>query len=177
MEDEDDIVIYFHAAHGGLIPGCGYAISTYYYRLWDYELNYLLHWLGSKNILVVIDCCNSGGFIPALKFTNRIILTSSKSNEYSTAFDILENGAFMYFLVDETGIWSKQSGWPTPKEGKDGAFARKSCDTDHDGWISAEEAYAYAAVYTPRFVREQWGVSQHPQIYDGYPGELKITKI
>jgi len=172
MADQDDLVIYFHSAHGS-----DDHIRTYEGALWAYELDLELLQCGAENILVVLDCCESGGFIPYLKLTNRVILTSSKSNEYGTAFDILRNGAFTYFLVDETGTWSKQSGWPTPKEGKDGAFARKSCDTDHDGWISAEEAYAYAAVYTPRFVREQWGVSQHPQIYDGCPGELKITKI
>ena len=172
MADQDDLVIYFHSAHGS-----DDHIRTYEGALWAYELDLELLQCGAENILVVLDCCESGGFIPYLKLTNRVILTSSKSNEYGTAFDILRNGAFTYFLVDETGTWSKQSGWPTPKEGKDGAFARKSCDTNHDGWISAEEAYAYAAIYTPRFVREQWGVSQHPQIYDGYPGELKITKI
>ncbi len=174
MEDEDDIVIYFHAAHGSDHYICTY---EYYGGFMNYELNAMLHWLGSRNILVVIECCESGGFISALKFTDRIVLTSSRGNEYSTAFDILQNSAFVYFLVDETGTWSKQSGWPTPLEGKDGAFARKSCDINNDGWISAEEAYKYASPYTTRFVREQWGVSQHPQIYDGYPGELKITKI
>ena len=174
MEDEDDIVIYFHAAHGSDHYICTY---EYYGGFMSYELDAMLHWLGSKNILAIIDCCYSGGWISALKFTNRVVLTSSRKNEYSWAFGALENGVFGYFLVDETGIWSKQSGWPTPKEGKDGAFARKNCDTDHDGWISAEEAYTYAAQYTPKFVWEQGYGWQHPQIYDGYTGELKITKV
>ncbi len=177
MADQDDMVIYFHSAHGGKFPNGEYALYTYERALWAYELDLQLLQCGAEKILVVLDCCESGGFIPYLKFTNRVILTSSKSNEYSTAFEILQNSAFTYFLVDETGTWSKQSGWPTPLEGKDGAFARKSCDINHDGWISAEEAYTYAATYTPRFVMEQWGVNQHPQIYDGYSGELKITKV
>jgi len=177
MEDEDDLVIYFHAAHGSDHYICTY---EYYGGFMSYELDAMLHWLGSKNILAIIECCYSGGFISALKFTNRIILTSSRATEYSISNSYIENGVFAYFLADETGTCSKQFGWPTPLEGKDGAFARKSCDTNNDGWVSAEEAYTYAAPYTAKFAWEHYEygrVNQHPQIYDGYPGELKITKI
>jgi len=173
MEDEDDIVIYFHAAHGSDHYICTY---EYYGGFMNYELDAMLHWLGSKNILAIIECCYSGGWISALKFTNRVILTSSRENEESFSYHELENSVFVYFLVDETGVWSKHWGWPTPLEGKDGAFARKSCDTNNDGWVSAEEAYTYASQYTAKWAF-LGGLSQHPQIYDGCPGELKITKI
>ena len=105
MEDEDDIVIYFHAAHGSDHYICTY---EYYGGFMSYELDAMLHWLGSKNILAIIECCYSGGWISARKFTNRVVLTSSRKNEYSWAFGALENGVFGYFLVDETGTWSKR---------------------------------------------------------------------
>jgi hypothetical protein len=131
-------------------------------------------------MLIVLESCEAAAAIPCLAFTNRVLLTSSKSNEYSISSDELQNSVFVYFLVDETGTCSKQFGWPIPLEGRDGAFARKSCDTNHDGWVSAEEAYTYAAPYTTKFAWEHFEhgrVWQHPQIYDGYPGELKITQI
>ncbi|KAA0004188.1 MAG: hypothetical protein FE043_01225 [Thermoplasmata archaeon] len=74
-------------------------------------------------------------------------------------------------------MWNKRYNWPTPIEGKDGAFARDDPDTNseyggnNDGWISAEEAYAYAAKWTNR----EWD-QMHPQISDMYPGDLNIVK-
>ena len=85
--------------------------------------------------------------------------------EYAGATDELRNGVFTYFLVSEEDIIKEL-------KGIDGAFARKDCDYNHDGWVSAEEAFSHASYWT-------WYIyyRQHPQMYDGYSGQLKITKI
>jgi hypothetical protein len=127
-------------------------------------------------MLIVLESCEAAAAIPCLAFTNRVLLTSSKSNEYSWWCGELQNGIFVYFLVDETGICSRKYGKPTPLENRDGAFARKSCDTNHDGWVSAEEAFNYASDWTTWFAR-MYGVGQHPQISDNYDGQLLITQI
>ena len=77
---------------------------------------------------------------------------SSKSNEHSYASDGLRNSIFVYFML----------------EGLIGA-----ADSNHDDWVSAEEAFDYAAPKTT----ERAVKPQHPQIYDGCPGEVPITKV
>ena len=166
MEDQDDIVIYSHSSHGGLIPGYSYSLYTYDSSIWDYELDAKLDNFGSKNILVVLECCESGGFIPTLGKPGRVILTSSRASEYSYGSSELRNSIFDYFLVSEEDIIEEL-------KGIDGAFAREDCDYNHDGWVSAEEAFYLASMWTTWYIYYR----QHPQIYDGYPGELKITKI
>lgn len=82
---------------------------------------------------------------------------SAKSNEYCWQYDAIRNGVFTYFLV----------------EGFDGP-----ADSNHDGWVSAEEAFNYAQYWVPKWAKEHgWPEDQHPQIYDGCPGEVPITKV
>ena len=76
---------------------------------------------------------------------------SSRSDEYSYSSARLQNGIFHYFLL----------------EAFDGAG-----DSNHDGWVSAEEAFEYASPKTT-----EYKLNQHPQIYDGCPGEVPITQI
>ena len=75
-------------------------------------------------------------------------------------------------------MWNKRYNWPTPIEGKDGAFARDDPDTNekdyggnNDGWVSAEEAFRYAAYW-----RNKLSSDIHAQISDMYPGDLNIAK-
>ena len=170
MEDQDDIVIYSHSSHGGLVPGYSYALATYDSSIWDYTLDAKLDNLGSKNVLVVLGCCESGGFIPTLGKPGRVILTSSKATEYSYSSSDVRNSIFVYFLVAEEDYFTRVPGI-------DGAFAREDCDTNHDGWISAEEAFAHASYWTTWWAKNHFYVNQHPQKYDGYSGELKIIQI
>jgi len=55
----------------------------------------------------------------------------------------------------------------SPEEAFDGP-----ADSNHDGWVSAEEAFEYASPKTT-----EYKPNQHPQIYDGCPGEVLITQI
>jgi len=95
-----------------------------------------------------------------------VILTACRSYEYSGATDELRNSVFTHFLVSEEDIVKELSGI-------DGAFARKDCDYNHDGWVSAEEAFYLASMWTTWYAT--WGM--HPQMYDGCSGQVKITQI
>ncbi|OYT61298.1 hypothetical protein B6U81_03260, partial [Thermoplasmatales archaeon ex4484_30] len=83
--------------------------------------------------------------------SGRVILMSAKSDESCWQSYRLKNGIFTYFLVE--------------------AFDGPG-DSNHDGWVSAEEAFEYASPKTT-----EYKPNQHPQIYDGCPGEVLITQI
>lgn len=171
LADQDDICMYFHSSHGseGGAHGVGYSQL-------DEALDKVI-----SNVVVIINACHSGSAIPYLKQTHRVILTGCRPNELVGWDPSINNWVFSYFLADETGAYSKQFkgkyGVPGPDtDGKyrDGAFARKSCDTNGDGWVSAEEAYSYVS----HWMQRTWGHGgSHPQMYDGCDGELLITRI
>ena len=148
-EDEDDIVLFFFSGHGFY----GNSIAVYPWNLFYMSrLDENMDKLGSKNMVLIFNSCFSGGFQNYLAQPGRVILMSSKSNEYSYMSLQLKNGIFTYFLLE--------------------GFAG-SADSNHDGWVSAEEAFDYAAPKTT----ERAIKPQHPQIYDGCPGEVPITKV
>ena len=147
-EDEDDIVLFFFSGHGFY----GNSIAVYPWNLFYMSrLDENMDKLGSKNMVLIFNSCFSGGFKNYLAQSGRVILMSSKSNEHSYMSLQLKNGFFIYFLLE--------------------GFAG-SADSNHDGWVSAEEAFDYAAPKTSSYEPRQ-----HPQIYDGCPGELKITQV
>ncbi|HDN50655.1 MAG TPA: hypothetical protein ENG06_02645 [Thermoplasmatales archaeon] len=169
--DQDDICMYFHSSHGG--EGGAHGVG---YSQLDEALDKVI-----SNVVVIINACHSGSAIPYLKQTHRVILTGCRSNELVGWDPSINNWVFSYFLADETGTYShKFKGKyevPGPDiDGKyrDGAFARKSCDTNGDGWVSAEEAYRYVSYWVPKCWDHGY---PHPQMYDGCDGELLITRI
>jgi len=173
MDDPDDIALVCWSAHGDTTIIAVRDGDVYYGSIGS-----MLDKLDSQGIVVIADSCHSGAAIPYLEENGRVILTSCNAGEVSSMSDTMKNGVFIYFLADETGVWNKQFKWPTPIEGRDGAFARDDPDTNekdyggnNDGWISAEEAYAYAAKWTTK--ARDW---MHPQISDMYPGDLNIAK-
>jgi hypothetical protein len=96
----------------------------------------------------------SSGF-DGLDNPGRVILMSSRRFELSYAHLFLRNGIFSYFLVE--------------------GFEGNADDANQDGWISAEEAFEYARPRTTWLTRLHLK-RQHPQIYDGYEGELNIVQ-
>ena len=155
MDDGDDICLFFFSGHGGHGVVC-----TYEGTLSGRELDRELDKLGSDGIAVIFDTCYSGSMESWLAQSGRVILMSSKSNEYSWPYGgEIQNGIFVYFLV----------------EGLEG-----NADVNNDKVVSAEEAFYYAEAKTIEFEENNpppEGAIQHPQIYDGYPGELKITQV
>jgi len=113
-----------------------------------------------KNMTLIFCCCYSGGLQDYLAQSGRVILMETARNETACS-GTLGNSPFIYFLLE--------------------AFDGQA-DNNHDSWVSAEEAFNYAAPKTTDYFKKIHR-SVHPQIYDGYPTEennteeLPITKV
>jgi hypothetical protein len=157
----------------------------------DDELQGWLEQLGSSRVVVIIDTCFSGGmlhsvddgtiktlvtgpdggpggeaaqvqlgsgFAQDLQSTGYLVLMATAENQNSWEFGALGNGVFTYYLLE--GLRSE------------------SADTDGNGWISAEEAYAYLASRVDQYVYSQTGDShQNPQLFDGVPGSVDLIRL
>ncbi|MCD6572748.1 MAG: caspase family protein, partial [Thermoplasmata archaeon] len=160
VDDMDDIDLVAIKSHGGKY---GFAVK-------DMAVQYktaMGPWLdncGAKGIFIPINTCGSGGAIQFLAKQGRVIMTSCAEDEGSSV-DLLKlkNSVFFYFLADPVG----------------GALNKKDLDKNNNGWISAEEAFPYVSKKVPEYVNMRWGLPdhQHPQLYDGYAGELDVTKF
>jgi len=155
-EDSDDIVLFQFSGHGGGNGIAVYPLDNFYASDLDKDLDKL----ESKNMALIFQSCGSGGLQDYLGQSGRVILAAAAKDETAWVGN-LGNCVFIYFLLE--------------------AFDGRA-DINHDGWVSAEEAFYYAAPKTTEYL-EKYGKSQHPQIYDGYPteennsGELPITKV
>ena len=158
----DDVVVVYLSTHGNQLPldippkdeadgfdemlvtYWGFAYNTSF--ITDDTINILLNQLKSNNVCLIVDSCYAGGFNDHWKLLkgapeqHRVILMGSCEDELSYS------GGFAPYLID--GL-------------------RGYADSNKDGIVTAEEAFAYAQ---PRSNQQQ-----HPTIYDGYPGELPLT--
>ena len=176
-EDMDDICLIWMSMHSGYI----------HYGSLDRKLDEL--GFACKGMLIIVESCGSGSAISYLAQPNRVIITSCKSDEKTGGVYLAGKsygGWLTYFLADQTGACHRILGFP-PKDpvfgAKDGAFARSDPDTsseyggNNDGWISAEEAYPFVCKWLGELTKDYPPEAQpHPQMYDGYPGDLKVVK-
>ena len=170
VDDMDDIDLAAWTSHGGKH---GFAAK-------DRGVDYCHHmgpWLdncGAKGIFVIVDTCGSSGAIQFLAKQGRVIMTSCAEDESSWAPSLLRNSIFFYFLTEPYND-------KYPRDGKpDGALNQKSMDKDDNGWVSAEEAYQYVCESTSEFIKKHGDYEkypQHPQLYDGYAGDLDVTRF
>jgi len=154
----------------------------------DDELDSWLSVLESQHIVVLIDSCFSGGMIEVsgvsetkglswrpvsqgemtaeqwrdgfardIQGPGRVVLTASAEDQGSWEFGELKNGVFTYYLVE--------------------ALRSPSADANSNGWISAEEAYAYLADKVDDYVWLHKSTHQNPQISDGVGGEVDLTQL
>ena len=186
--DADDVCVFFFSGHGtnytDMYPydesdGVDEYICTYGGEICDDELSTWFDALPTSDYVVFLDTCHSGGQIRGLGETISesgdgladdlindlsaitpkdlndngcgVVLTACDDDEYSYETSYLQNGIFTYYLTESMSA---------------------SGDTNYNGWISAEEAYAYLTPRTTAFES-----SQHPQIYDGHAGELNFLQI
>jgi uncharacterized repeat protein (TIGR02543 family) len=182
-ETAESVVMFFFSGHGCQGPDeipidetddkdeyiCPYDSLMYSYAN-DIRDDILDTWLGSldsQHISVFIDSCNSGGFIDKstreklsasgfgdgfakdLSKGGRVVITASDETESSWEYEDLEHGVFTYYIL----------------EGLDNLHL---VETNGDNKISAEEFFDYVAPLVR--VYSDW--QQHPQMYDGYEGEL-----
>jgi hypothetical protein len=148
----------------------------------DDELAGWLNQLSSQRVVLLFDSCYSGGMTTAANdmarglgtYPNnlrspqagnlllsrvtgpgRLALMASAANQASWEFSALKNGVFTYYLVE--------------------ALLSPGADTNHNGRVSVEEAYAYLAGPVDNYVFARTGEHQNPQISDGISGEVDLT--
>ena len=165
-EDADDVVLFFFSGHGDhscdtspideedgrdeyLCPWDA-AVNSSARGIRDDELALWLDPLDSENICVIIDTCYAGGIVDDVAGDGRVCLASSAESEPSWEDGTLEHSVFCNFLLQALG-------------------SRADVDANGDWEVSAEEAFGYIE---PRVV--DFRPAQHPQVRDGYGGELEL---
>jgi hypothetical protein len=148
----------------------------------DDELAGWLNQLASQRVVLILDSCFSGGMATAannlarglearpndrhasqgggqllarVTAPGRVALMASAADQASWEFGALKNGVFTYYLIE--------------------ALLSPSADTNHNGRVSVEEAFAYLAGPVDSYVLSHTGEHQNPQISDGVPGGIDLT--
>jgi len=190
---DNDIVIFYFSMHGNIIEdqppldepdNYDEYLAPYDYDsenkssyLLDDELGNRINDLNLNNFLLIFETCYSGGMIDGdndLSNSGRVILTSCDADESSWPMYLRIRWLFPHFLF---------KGLLGP------------ADINDDMWISAEEAFNYAEALTIKRssilasifslipVMPNDFVSQHPQLYDGWPSieenseELQLIQL
>jgi hypothetical protein len=94
--DTNDISVFYYAGHGGRTTNNEYLL-VYNSSISDIELDDKLDEINGE-IVVILDCCYSGGFIEEVGERDRIILTACKKDELTYQVRNLSSGIFGYFL-------------------------------------------------------------------------------
>lgn len=188
--DSDDVCVFFFSGHGTQVPDTepmdekdgydeGLCVYSFSETITDDELGDWIGQLPTDKYVVIIDTCHSGGHIKSANargigdtipeegdgfaadffaaatkdlddLGHGVVLTACKDSEYSVEGAAWGNGLFTYHLL----------------AGMDGP-----ADANSDGAVSAEESYEYLRA---RVVQEN--SSQHPLLFDGHPGELRLVQ-
>ena len=120
----------------------------------DSLLDSKLDSLNCKNIYTIIDACNSGGLIPEVQDTGRLIITACKGGQTSYEDPDLQNGVFTYYLLNSLD---------------------NANDQNSDGVISLEESFSYISSGTMSYSASYGpGYQYHPQISDGIAGQAVL---
>jgi len=188
----DGLILFYFSGHGNLSPDGSRAYicptdssyTSFANDIEDVELEKWLDDIQTNRRCVILDTCFSGAFIkkpppdliirtylkkyqePTIALTGTgffiklskagyVLLTACDDNEASWEHRDLKNGVFTYYL-DE--------GFNSPYQ----------ADSDSNQEISAEENYHYSNPRVTKFVKDFINAKQHPQMYDGYPGELTL---
>lgn len=172
---KNDTVILFFSGHGAVDP---YQAGDFFFLTYDSDPEYLaptaVHMSGLNflkridcpRVLLIADACNAGGFSargaklavqPFKTFiqqftasSGKVILTSSRPDEYSLEKPGMSNSVFTHHLLD--GL-------------------RGRADNDGDGLVTVSEAYRY--VYEKTKI-ESGGV-QHPQFEGSVEGIFALA--
>jgi hypothetical protein len=158
-EDVNDVILLYFSGHGQQEDDDEYTIWPYNTsansdnnEIQDEMLDSWLRCLESEQQVIIIDSCNSGGFIKELYQYNRIVITSCSKDEDSYETSILDHSVFAYFFLD--------------------AFNNLySVDENDDNNISIEEVFNWIKSKT-YFSAKGQRRTQSPQICDCYYGEI-----
>ncbi|MFZ5867171.1 MAG: caspase family protein [Thermodesulfobacteriota bacterium] len=172
---KDDTIVLFFSGHGAVDPK---RPGEFFFLTHDADPEFLevtalnmtglrfLRNLDCPRVVMIADACHSGGFtdwhtrsavIPLRLFlrdfsssTGRVIITSSRPDEYSLEGNRMDNGVFTHFLI----------------EGLKGA-----ADKDGDGVVNVKEAYDFVYDQT----RAATGGAQHPQFHGTVEGVFPLS--
>ena len=170
VDDGDDLDLIAWSSHGGG-GEWGYGFSIYDGGITDDDLNAWLDDCSAKGFCLVADTCYAEWAIYHLKGEGRVILAASAMDRKSYCGGYIKNGVFSYFLMESSYDFFPRDGKP------DGALTMKELDANNDGWISAEEAFPYAAEKTDEYNEWRDVPIQYPQMYDGFDGDFTITYV
>jgi hypothetical protein len=174
---KDDTVLVFLSGHGAEDPNmlgefCFLAHDSDPQNLLPTSVHmnrqWLLSKLGAKRVLLIVDACQSTGFVqPGLKSVHqsldkmredfkksegKVFITSSRADEVSREKSDFGNGVFTYYLLEAL-------------KGK--------ADANKDGEVTLMEAYDY--VYDR--CKDEPGGSQHPQIAGKFGGRFPMAVV
>ena len=149
-EDYNDISIFYFVGHGGCDIDDNEYIKLFDSKISDVELDELLDCLEGK-VIIVLDCCNSGGFIEELGQWKRVVLTACRKNEVAYQDYNLKSGIFGYFL---------------------NISLEKLTRTIETSFLFS---YIFTVYYSKQLSQDNDGVyTMHPMIYDGTLGFQRI---
>lgn len=96
QETNKDISIIYFVGHGGKIDN-NYSFSAYDSKIYDYELDTIFDTYEGR-IVLIMDCCKSGGFTETVKGRGRMIMAACDKDELTYQYKQLKSGFFGYFL-------------------------------------------------------------------------------
>ncbi|UCG54293.1 MAG: caspase family protein [Dehalococcoidia bacterium] len=149
-EDENDIILFYFTGHSWQSNNHEYImpynslVTSRQVDIQDDTLNSWLNCLESNQQIIIIDSCNSGGFINELYRYGRVVLTSCDKNEDSYEYSALKHSVFTYYILDALNNL-------------------ESIDKNSDGDICIEEVFESAESNTRSYSVISLR-SQHPRI-------------
>jgi len=152
-EEVNDVVLFYFSGHGQQDSNGEYTIWPYNTsnnsdrnEIQDDTLDSWFRCLESSQQIIIIDSCNSGGFIKELYNYGRVILSSCRQDEDSYERPILGHSIFTHFFLD--------------------AFNNlDNVDDDNDNSISIQEVFNWVELKTVSFAKNR-SLSQNPKICD-----------
>ena len=96
QETSLDVSIVYFVGHGGKIDK-NYSFSAYNSKIFDYELDAVFDSFDGR-IVLIMDCCNSGGFVETVKGRGRMIMAACDKDGLTYQYKPLKSGFFGYFL-------------------------------------------------------------------------------
>jgi hypothetical protein len=169
-ETAESVVLFFFSGHGaqGLDQPpfdeadgkdeyiCPYDSLTDSYAndIRDDTLAIWLDLLDSQHASVFLTSCHGGGFTHDLSKGGRVVITACTETEESYESTTLKHTVFTHYMLK-------------------GLSNLTLLDDNKDNAVSAEEVFDYVEPLVIGYMAER-GYAQHPQMYDGYDGELTL---
>lgn len=133
LSSDDDLFI-FTTDHGGSGSNGVYLVLWNSVLFYPSEFAAELEKVNAGNISIVMEQCNSGGFVPYLAKESRVVATACSATESSWA---MSNGYYDEFAYH----WTSAIAGVKP----DGGVV--DADTNDDGFVSMQEAFSYAVLH------------------------------